>query len=895
MNIEGTPLLKTKFHIPPRYPKLVFRPRLIAQMEDALRLQHRLTLISARAGSGKTTLVSEWLHQQERPSVWLSLDTNDNDPWRFLSYLVEALRQLGITISHTEQDTLETSGIPPVDALITELINDIAANPSPFILVLDDYHFIQNDWIHKTIGFLIERQPPEMHLVLTTRVDPPLPLAHLRARGQLTEIRDRDLLFSAGEGVEYLNDVMELDLSVEAVATIQLRTEGWIAGMQMAAISARGHEKDGDLAAFIEAFGGTNRFILDYLTEEVLDRQLPAIQEFLIETSILQRLCGGLCDAVRSGVTTEHDSQSILAQLERTNLFVIPLDDERRWYRYHHLFTDLLQSILRQRRSTEQIRDLHCRAGQWFQDNGLLGEAMNHILAAPDFERAASVIDENIAGLIHMFSRSKAPLLLSWVERLPEEIRRNRPWIDVYRANMLALNLQLDSVDPILDDVEKRVNPGSPRASEILGHVAAIRAYSANLRGDAACAITMAKLAKGYLLGEEYLFAQTMVAYTLADTYFAVDDTENANHALLDVLRFGEKAGQLLIIVPALCELAAIKKVQGQLHQAAKLYGQAHQWMVERHGLETRFRCSYEFGLADLLREWNRLDEAREHAMVGIEYRRRFGGYNLVGDLALMRVLQANGDVEGALKALGNAELAVKTYPFQLALMNEFKAARVVQWLAAGDTEMASRCAEACSGGSEQERIALARLWLAQGRISEAQELLDGQRLLAETGGRTGRLIEILGLLAIVLDAQGLFLDAQVVLSRAVALARSEGYVRVFLDLGQSLRELLQRMAAHGTGAGREASELLNRFQQEGGVESVPGQPPPAEMTANLLTARELEILGLVGEGLSNKEIAGRLVVSPGTVKQHLKNICRKLEVHGRMQAVTRGRELKLL
>lgn len=886
MNRESVPLLKTKFHIPPQRPNLVYRPRLMARIEDALRLRYHLTLISARGGAGKTTLVTEWLHQQEQPYAWLSLDENDNNPWRFFSYLVEALRQQGITASHTDLSMLETSEILSADILITELINDIAANAPLFILVLDDYHVIHSDWIHHALGYLVEHQPPQMHLILITRVDPPLPLAQLRGRGQLAEIRDRDLLFTTDEVAEFLNDVMELDLSAEAVATIQLRTEGWIAGMQMAAISAQGHKQDGDLGAFIETFSGTSRFVMDYLTEEVLNRQAPAIQDFLIETSMLERMCGGLCDAVRSGAATEHDSQSILVLLERANLFVIPLDDERRWYRYHHLFADLLQSILRQRRSTEQINELHRRAGQWYLDEELPGEAMTHILAARDFERAASVIDENIAGLIHMFSRNKAPLLLSWIKKLPEEIKRTRPWIDVYRANMLALSLQLADVDPILDDVEKRIESGAPRSLEILGHVAAIRAYSANLRGNAARAITMAKLAKEYLPGEEYLFAQAMIAYTLADTYFAGDDVENARQALLDFLSMGEKAGLLIIIVPALSDLATIRKVQGQLHRAEELYNQARQWLVERRGLESRFRCSYEFGLADLLRERNQLNEAREHATAGIEYRRRFGGYNLLGDLALMRVLQACGNTEGAMKALRDAELAAQTLPFQLALTVEFRAARVVQWLAVGDIEMASRCAEECSDGTEQERLALARLWLAQGRLSDAQELLAQQRLLAETGGRTGRLIEILGLQAITFASQRSNSEkALSALDQALGLAEPEGFVRIFLDEGAPMVDLLRRAVAQDLHTSY-AMHLLNDL----GDAATARQP-----LIEPLSERELEVLRRVAAGYSNNEIAQELVVAVSTVKKHINNIYSKLEVGSRTQAIARARELGLL
>ena len=894
MDKESAPLLKTKLHIPPQRVHMVARPRLMEKLGEALHRQHRLTLISARAGSGKTTLISEWVHRLERPSAWLSLDAKDNDPRGFISYLVEALRQLDLTISAAALSQLEKPELPAVDVLMTGVINDIAGHSVPFLFVLDDYHVIESDWIHQAIEFLVEHQPPEMHLIITTRVDPPLPLAQLRVRGQLTEIKDRDLLFTAGEVVEFLNDMMQLDLSPQAVATVERRTEGWAAGLQMAAISAQGHKQGGDLEVFIQAFGGTNRFILDYLMEEVLNQQSPAIQDFLMETSVLEQLCSELCDAVRFEGTMS-DSQAILIQLERTNLFVIPLDDERQWYRYHHLFADLLQSILRQRRSRRQIDELHRRASRWYQSEGLLAEAMSHILAAQDFERAASMIDENLMQLVDVTFRNKAPLLLEWIEKLPQEIKRSRPWLDVYRANLLALSLQLEEVEPILDESEKRVDPDSPRGSQTLGHIAAVRAYTANLRGDIAHAIKMAELVKTYVPGEENLIARATAAYALEDTYFAVDDMENASQALLELLRIGEKAEQVMIIVPTLCELAAIRKVQGNLHQAEKLYAKAYQCLLERNGLDTRVRSSYEFGMADLLREWNQLEAAYEHAMTGIEVRKRQGGYNVIGDLALMRVLQARGDTEGAMHALQAAEQAVKIYPFQLALMIEFRTARVLHSLAAGELEMASRWAEECCGGSEPEQITLARLRLAQGRASEAQHLLAEQRSLAETAGRTGRLIEILGLQAAALTMQGLTGEAETALWQAISLAQPEEYQRIFLDLGQPIRELLGRSPRHAAVSGEYIRTLLKAFEQEKGTESSPLPSARSSEMIDPLSVRELEVLQLLAEGLSNKEIANRLVVTPGTIKQHLKNICRKLDVHGRMQAVRRGRELKLL
>ena len=574
------------------------------------------------------------------------------------------------------------------------------------------------------------------------------------------------------------------------------------------------------------------------------------------------------------------------------NLFVIPLDEERHWYRYHHLFADLLQSILRQRQSVEEIRGIHRRAGEWYQREGYLAEAMTHLLAAQDFERAADMIDENLMGLVDVSLRNKAPLLLEWIEKLPQEIKRKRPWLDVHRANLLALSLVLEEVEPILDDVEERVQPDSPRVSDVLGHIAAVRAYTANLRGDTARALAMAELMKIYLPGEENLVARATAAYALEDTYFATDEMESASQALTDLLRIGEKTNQLMIIVPALSDLAAIQKVLGNLHQAENLYARAYQWLVESNGLDTRVRCSYEFGLAEILREQNQLDAAYEHAMTGIEVRKRQGGYNVIGDLALMRVLQARGDTDGALQALHAAERAVQIYPFQLALMIEFKTARVIQWLAAGDVQMASLWAKECAGGSELEQITQARLELAQGHAIAAQQLLARQRSLAETGGRKGRLIEILALLAATLDEQGSSAEAQDALSQAIALAQPEGFMRVFLDLGEPIHKIFERLMRRENNS--YVRMLMKVFEQERDATSILAKSPSSG-TIDPLSARELEVLQLLAQGLSNKEIAGKLVVTPGTIKQHLKNICRKLDVHGRMQAVRRGQELKLL
>jgi LuxR family maltose regulon positive regulatory protein len=909
----ATPLLTTKLYIPPVRPNLVSRPRLIQRLDEGVRLGHRLTLVSAPAGFGKTTLLSEWAAAVEGPVAWISLDQDDDEPGRFLGYLVAALQTVprldgagvgGSLLAAIQSANLEGAASPlSLEPLLTDLINEIdAAGAERFLLVLDDFHLIENWSVHGAVMFLLDNLPPaprRIHLALAGRADPPWPLARLRGRGEITEVRANDLRFTAEETAAFLDGVAAVDLSSEDVAVLRERTEGWIAGVQMAALalrgrlSAEGHQQGREIARFIDGFRGTHRFVLDYLMEEVLGQQPPAIREFLLQTSILERMTGSLCDAVAQG--GDQGGEAVLRQLEQANLFLMPLDDERLWYRYHSLFADLLRSSLRQSRAPEEIQELHRRASQWHQEQGLFEEAVKHALAAQDFERAVSVLEQNILAMLY---RSGAPTFLGWIDQLPESLLQRHPYMDIYRAWTFAHTGQLDRAEMLLREVEKRVQPGEPEGSDLLGSIAATRAYLANLYGELDRALELAHLANDQLF-EDNLRVRASVAYTLADTHFARDDIDGASQAWSEMMRLGQEADRPLLALPAMCNLADVKKVQGHLREANDLYQTIHQLMLEQDAADSRVRLSFEIGLSDLLYEWNDLEAARDHVMVGIEYCQRFGVYithMVLGHLVLMRVLQAQGDTAGALDALRKAEEVARSSRIQQGATIRFKTGQVRQWLATGDLDAAGRWADQSGGYSELEQIARARVRMAQGRVDEALELLQRQAGAAEAGGRSGRLIEMLVLQALSLAGLGRHDQALAALDQALTLGRPEGYARVFLDEGAPIGNLLRQSMARGIAATQGVvGDYVRGLLEAQEPESLPLPSPGAGPAADLLTERELEVLRLLAAGLSNREIAQTLIIALSTVKQHLKNLYGKLDVHSRTQAVARGRELDIL
>ena len=561
----STPLLQTKLYIPRSQPNLISRPRLIKHLEDGL--SRKLTLVSSPAGFGKTTLLSEWIHKCERPTAWISLDQGDNDPSRFLKYFITALQKNEGEIGEGILSALQSSQPPKTDILLIGLLNEITELIQPFVIVLDDYHVITEPTIQEMLTFILENQPPQMHLVISSRADPPWSLARLRVRGELAEIRTHDLRFTTDEAATFLNNVTGLKLSPQEVASLEGLTEGWIAGLQMAALSMRGRK---DVSGFIKSFSGSHRFILDYLVEEVLDQQSLTIQDFLLKTSILESLSSPLCDAV----TDRDDSQTTLTQLEQANLFLVSLDDERRWYRYHHLFADLLRVRLEQAQP-EQTPVLHHRASEWFEQNGLIPEAVSHALEGNDYERVVNLLAGNALAMVY---HGELRTLVSWLERLPEEALSHPPWLNIAHAWTLAYLGKFDTIESLLEETDKALvgfdeHIEGPVLSEvecqrIFGHIALIRTYTAALRGDSSRAAEFAYEALQHLPADDLKvrgYIMTLLGAVLRTSGDFIAAAEASTKAI--AISQADVDSHLFAVV--LCDQAALHYNQGQLHKAA--------------------------------------------------------------------------------------------------------------------------------------------------------------------------------------------------------------------------------------------------------------------------------------------------------------------------------------
>ncbi|QIN83279.1 helix-turn-helix transcriptional regulator [Rubrobacter tropicus] len=910
------PILATKLYVPPAQHGAVLRPRLIGRLNEGL--HRRLTLVCAPAGFGKTTLIGEWIAGCGRPAAWLSLEEGDGDPARFLAYLVAALRAVAAGIGEGILDALRSPQPPPTEPLLTALLNEIAAVEDDFFLVLDDYHLVDAKAVDDAIAFLLEHVPPEMHLIIATREDPRLPLARLRARGQLSELRAGDLRFNPSEAAAFLKGEMGLDLSAEDIAALETRTEGWIAGLQLAALSMRGRE---DVSGFIRAFAGDNRFVVDYLVEEVLQRQPERIRSFLLRTSILERLSGALCDAV----TGQEEGSGMLEVLERGNFFVVPLDDKRHWFRYHHLFADVLFAHLMAERP-DQVPTLHRRASEWYEQNGLRADAIRHALAAEDFERAADLVELAVPAMRR--SRQEATLL-AWLKALPDELFHVRPVLNVHYAGTLLQSGELDGVEARLRDAERWLDEsadlrGRPEASSarmvvmhegayrrLPGSIAMYRAGLALVLGDVPESVTYARRALD-LATEDDHFRRGAAAALLGLASWTNGDLEAAHRSYADGMAHLQMAGYISDAVGGSIALADIRIAQGRLREAMRTYEHALHLAAEQGEPVMRGTADMYVGMGEIHRERNDLEAATQHLLRSKEQGEHTGfpqnPYRW--HVAMARIQEAEGDLDGALDLLQEAErLYVSDFYPNVRPIAALKA-RV--WAAQGRLgealdwarEKGPSVEDDLSYVREFEHITLARVLIAEHRCDRAdRSILEAtgllQRLLqaAEEGERPGRVIEILVLQALAHHVQGDTPAALVPLERALTLAEPEGYVRVFVDEGRPMARLLFEAAAHGI-LPDYAGRLLAALEAEEDRSEDQSHPPPAlpaQSLAEPLSQRELEVLRLIAQGLSNREIGERLFLALITVKGHNRNIFRKLQVRRRTEAVARARELGLL
>lgn len=929
----ATVILATKFFVPPPPPKAVLRPRLIERLNEGL--HRKLTLISAPAGFGKTTLVSEWVTGGDRKVAWLSLDERDSKPVRFLTYLVAALRTFAPNIGEELVGALKSRQPLPFESILTTLLNEIStlqSNPSTgsgetLILVLDDYHWIDARPVDDALTFLIEHLPPQMHLVITTREDPAIPIPRLRARGQLVELRARDLRFNPSEAAEFLNQVMDLNLSTDEVAALETRTEGWIAGLQLAALSM---QRQQDVTEFIRAFAGDHRYIVDYLVEEVLQRQPDSVRIFLLHTAVLDRLNGSLCDAV----TGLPGGKAMLEALQRGNFFVISLDDRRHWYRYHHLFTDVLRMHL-MAEQPGQIPILHRRASGWYEQNGLMAEAIRHALSAEDFNRAANLIEQAAPEIRR--SRQDA-MLLGWLQALPEELFQYRPVLSVVYAHVLLAGGELKGVETLLRDAERWLDttgavhprPDVPAGAMIVvdheefrrlpGTIAIARAGLALARGDVSGTVTSAQRALDLALEEDHLTRGGAAGF-LGLAFWTSGDLEAAHRMYAEGMANLRKAGNVADAINGSIALANIRITQGRLREAMSTYERGLQLATEQGGQVLRGTADMYVGMSELHYEHNDLEIAT-HLLLKSQELGEHAGFpqnRYRWRVAMARTRQAQGDPDAALDLLHEAEdLYRSDFSPNVHPVSALKA-RV--WIAQGRLDKALGWADEQGLSAEDEisflrefeHITLARLLLARTKKDhedrfrlDAIDLLERLGNAAEEGGRTGSLIEILALQALAHQMQDSIPSALVPLSRALTLAEPEGYVRIFLDEGAAMVKLLREAATQGI-MPEYTRKLLGEFRDEGQPgEIVPpisaSQPPivpevqPEKDTlVEPLSQRELEILRLFKTELSGPEIARELVIALSTVRTHTKSIYSKLGVNSRRAAVKRAIELGLI
>jgi len=917
----SVPILLTKLFIPPTRPELVTRSRLIEKLNHSL--QRKLTLISAPAGFGKTTLVTDWLQTQgddvSSPFLlgWLSLDEGDNDVVRFLTYLINAFNRiqgLETEIGVGALQMLQSPQPPQPETTLIAVINEIALVTDKIVLILDDYHLIDSQQVHESLNFLIENLPPQLHLVITTREDPPIPISRLRARGQLNELRAVDLRFTVEETAVFLNQIMGLYLSAADIVTLETRTEGWIAGLQMVAVSMQGSQ---DVDGFIKSFTGSHRYVLDYLIEEVLEQQTEEIQNFLLQTSILERLNGSLCDALTGG----NNSQQVLETLDRANLFIVPLDEERRWYRYHHLFADLLRQRLNTLINFQEIKILHQRASEWYEENEYLVKAVDQAIAAQDYENAIRLILDGVEVIFHT---SQLNLLERWWTQLPRDLVAAHPrlsmiygwtWLSTGHPDEAEVSLQfveksLGKEMSILFKKGKNAQKLSPENRAVLAEIAVVRSQVALVRGDFNQALKLAKLTLPFIENEDLpvfhvpaVESRAVVVFTMGMAHKVRGELKEASKTLLQAADLAYERRNIHLVPIAYGNLATVQMLQGFLNKAEHTCRQGLK--IDQELVQERSPASalVQVELGNVLLERNHQEDAFKNLQEALAVASPWNPVEAIvsGYTGLARLRVAQGEWEEAFAALD--ELAIVGKNHAQLVMPVVEAYRAKLWAAQKDINAIRGwvlSAGLDADGEletyrEDEYLFLARAFIAQDETEKAANLLARLLKRAEDAGKLGKVIEILILQGLVYQLRDETEQALAALSKALELAESENYVRIFVDEGPPMARLLYAALSQGI-APDYIHELLAAFPVEEPDEIPQLQTQPHKSVLfEPLSDRELEVLSLVAAGLTRKEIASQLILSLNTVKTHTRNIYGKLGVNNQMQAVGKARALGLL
>lgn len=895
-----TTIFNTKFFIPPLRHKIVQRPNLIKQIDQSISYGSKLTLLSASAGFGKTTLLSEWIAESKRSVAWLTLDDADNDPVRFLTCLITALQTIVPTLGLEVLSTMQSSPLPTPEKVMPILLNEIATISDHLTLVFDDFHVIESKTIDNIIISLLGHMPSQMHLIIATREDPSFPLARLRACGQLVELRTADLRFSLKEVTTFLNQLIGLNLSAEDIETLDNRTEGWIAGLQLAAISMQGYE---DVTGFIKSFTDSNHYILDYLVEEVLQQQPEEIQTFLLYTSILDRLCSQLCDAILNfPVTTVQNTviyqavgQSTLEYLRQANLFITPLDNERRWYRYHHLFAELLRQQLGHYQTAEKIADLHCRASQWYEEHDLEIEAFRHAVAANDIERAELLIEK---GSLPLHSLAVVTALLSWLDSLPKAILAARPWLWVKASTSALMTGKISDIEVKLQaaevalDAKKQNGDYDDRDLDLVGQIAAIRATLAIINCQPETAYLQAKYSLGNLSLDNQQY-RSRATWAIGVAHQLQGDRVSANKFLQEAIQLAAEDNYYRVL--SLTSLAQIQESENDLFLAAKNYQHSLQLLNEMGSTNT---SEEHIGLARIYYEWNDLVAAEYHGQQSLQRAREYDqsiDRFIISEVFLARISLSRGDASGAEKMLRQAHKTAKERGFTHQLP-EITAVLILSLIRQGQLTAAARLAIQYELPLSQTRVLI-----AQDDPAAALAVLESFYQQVKSRGWADQQLKSTILEIIALSFKGDKARAMKALTKILEMAERGGFIRLFLDEGEPMASILTEAAKQGI-MPEYVGKLLDAFKQEMNDEAHLTREAFNSAIRNdfiilmePLSRREMEILKLIALGLSNREIGERLFLALDTVKGHNRKIFDKLQVARRTEAIVRGRELGLL